>query len=181
MYEETIATPLIMAGPDIAAGAVCVTPASHVDIYPFIMQATGEDRPDMYDGQPGRSLFALAGGEAKDRSVLAEYHGMGSTAGAFALRHDKWKYVHYVAYPPQLFDLERDPEELVDLAGDARYEDVVVQCRARLRAICDPAEVDARAKRRQAELLERNGGRDAVIARGDLGFTPAPGVALEFD
>jgi choline-sulfatase len=145
------------------------------------MQATGEDRPDMYDGQPGRSLFALAGGEAKERSVLCEYHGMGSTAGAFALRHGKWKYVHYVAYPPQLFDLERDPEELVDLAGDARYEDVVVQCRTRLRAICDPAEVDARAKRRQAELLERNGGRDAVIARGDLGFTPAPGVALEFD
>jgi choline-sulfatase len=47
--------------------------------------------------------------------------------------------------------------------------------------MCDPADVDARAKRRQAELLARNGGRDAVIARGDLGFTPAPGVAVAFD
>jgi len=181
MYEETIATPLIMAGPDIAAGVVCDTPASHVDLYPFIMQATGEDRPEMYDGQPGRSLFALADGEDRDRSVLSEYHGMGSTTGAFALRHGKWKYVHYAAYPPQLFDLEHDPEELVDLANDTRYADVIAQCHERLLRICDPREVDARAKRRQAELLAQHGGRDAVIARGDLGFTPAPGVALAFD
>jgi choline-sulfatase len=181
MYEETIAAPLIMAGPDIPAGVVCDTPASHVDVYPFVMQATGEDRAEMYDGQAGRSLFALAQGDAKDRSVLSEYHGMGSRTGAFALRHGQWKYVHYVAYPPQLFDLRSDPEELNDLAGDARYADVVAQCRERLLRICDPAEVDARAKRRQAELLAEHGGREAVIARGDLGFTPAPGVASTFD
>jgi len=41
--------------------------------------------------------------------------------------------------------------------------------------MCDPADVDARAKKRQAELLEQNGGREAVIKRGDLGFTPPPG------
>ena len=123
----------------------------------------------------------VAQGEAKDRSVLSEYHGMGSRTGAFALRHGHWKYVHYVAYPPQLFDLRSDPEELNDLAADPRHAGVLAQCEARLRAMCDPAEVDARAKRRQAELLAEHGGRDAVIARGDLGFTPAPGVALSFD
>jgi choline-sulfatase len=47
-----------------------------------------------------------------------------------------------------------------------------------LHKICDPAEVDARAKRRQAELLEENGGRDVVIKRGDLGFTPPPGYPI---
>ena len=45
----------------------------------------------------------------------------------------------------------------------------------------DPAEVDARARARQQELLDANGGRDAVIERGDLGFTPAPGAAIAFD
>ena len=35
-----------------------------------------------------------------------------------------------------------------------------------------------RAKRRQAELLEENGGRDVVIKRGDLGFTPPPGYPI---
>jgi choline-sulfatase len=181
MYEETVAAPLIMAGPDIPAGAVCDTPASHVDVYPFILEATGEDRPGMYDGQPGSSLFALARGEARRVDVISEYHGMGSRTGAFMIRVGKWKYVHYVAYPPQLFDLERDPEELRDLAADPAHAQVVAQCRERLLRICDPEEVDARAKRRQAELLTQHGGREAVIARGDLGFTPAPGVAVNFD
>jgi len=40
---------------------------------------------------------------------------------------------------------------------------------------------DARAKRRQAELLARFGGREAALARGDLGFTPAPGTAAEMN
>ena len=44
----------------------------------------------------------------------------------------------------------------------------------------DPEEVDARAKRRQAEQLERHGGREAVIARGDLGYSPPPGHPADF-
>jgi choline-sulfatase len=103
---------------------------------------------------------------------------MGSTTGAFMIRHGKYKYVHYVAYPPQLFDLESDPEELADLAEKPEFAQVVATCRERLHKICDPAEVDARAKRRQAELLEENGGRDVVIKRGDLGFTPPPGYPI---
>jgi choline-sulfatase len=181
MYEETIAAPLILAGPDIAARARRDVPASHVDVYPFVLEAVGANTPDMYDGQPGHSLFALARGDVPDRSVLCEYHGMGSTTGAFAIRHGRWKYVHYVAYPPQLFDLEADPEELRDLAGDPAYASVLDECRAQLMRICDPGEVDRRAKKRQAELLERHGGRDAVIKRGDLGFTPAPGVPVDFN
>ena len=45
--------------------------------------------------------------------------------GRFMLRVGKWKYCHYVAYRPQLFDLESDPEELGDLAGDARFADIL--------------------------------------------------------
>ena len=94
------------------------------------------------------------------------------------IRHREFKYVHYVAYPPQLFDLKNDPEELHDLAAEPTYAKVLEECRDRLYAICDPAEVDARAKKRQAELLEANGGREAVIKRGDLGFSPPPGYPV---
>ncbi|MBI3938318.1 MAG: sulfatase-like hydrolase/transferase [Betaproteobacteria bacterium] len=180
MYEEVAGVPLIMAGADVPRGKHVRAPASHVDVYPTIMECVGEDVPDMYDGHPGFSLFRLAGGEQPGRTVLSEYHGMGSTTGAFMIRHGKYKYVHYVAYRPQLFDLENDPEELRDLAGDPAYAGALAECRAKLYAICDPAEVDARAKKRQAELLELNGGREAVIARGDLGFTPPPGYPAVF-
>jgi choline-sulfatase len=105
---------------------------------------------------------------------------MGSTTGAFAFRHGRYKYVYYAQYRPQLFNLEKDPEETTDLAPDPTYAVVLAECEARLRTLCDPQAVDARAKARQAEQLAAAGGRDAVIARGDLGFTPAPGVSPDF-
>jgi choline-sulfatase len=40
--------------------------------------------------------------------------------------------------------------------------------------------VDRRARKRQAELVAANGGREAVIERGDFGFTPAPGTVADF-
>jgi hypothetical protein len=49
------------------------------------------------------------------------------------------------------------------------------------RAALDPEATDARAKRRQADLLAQFGGREKALARGDLGFTPAPGTAAEFN
>ena len=37
------------------------------------------------------------------------------------------KYCHYVACRPQLFDLETDPEELTDVAGEPRYAAIVAE------------------------------------------------------
>jgi choline-sulfatase len=105
---------------------------------------------------------------------------MGSTTGAFAIRNGRYKYVHYVKYRPQLFDLGNDPDETVDLAADPRHAALLLECEAKLRALLSPEDVDARAKKRQAEQLERHGGREAVIARGDLGFSPPPGTRAEF-
>ena len=105
---------------------------------------------------------------------------MGSSTGAFAVRVGKWKYVHYAKYGPQLFDLEKDPEETIDLAEDPKCAKVLEECRSKLYEVCDPDEVDRRARQRQAELLALHGGREAVIKRGDFGFTPAPGTAADF-
>jgi choline-sulfatase len=113
--------------------------------------------------------------------VVWEYHATGSTAGAYMLRFGCFKYCHYVGARPKLFDLEADPEEMVDLAGDPRYAKEVADGERRLRAVLDPEATDARAKARQAALLASFGGREAALARGDLGFTPAPGTAAEMN
>jgi choline-sulfatase len=68
----------------------------------------------------------------------------------------------------------------MDLAEDPRHAKVLEQCRTALYRICDPQEVDRRARARQAELIAANGGREAVIQRGDFGFTPAPGTVADF-
>jgi choline-sulfatase len=180
MYEEIAGVPWILAGPTVPAGKRVDAPVSHADAFPTILEGVGVPFASIKDGHPGFSLFHIANGLEPSRTVLSEYHGMGSTTGAFAVRAGKWKYVHYVKYPPQLFDLERDPEEMNDLAGDPACKSALEECRRRLFELCNPEDVDRRAKARQRELLDANGGREAVIARGDLGFTPAPGFAPDF-
>jgi choline-sulfatase len=181
LYEETCGVPLIVAGDTIPQGQVIDTPASLLDVYPFIVDCVGESDARMIEvDHPGISLARLAGGERPPRTVLSEYHGMGSTTGAFAIRNGRYKYVHYVKYGPQLFDLDSDPDEATDLSTVPRYAAVLKECDSKLRAMLSPEDVDARAKRRQAEQLARYGGREAVIARGDLGFSPPPGLRPEF-
>lgn len=179
MYEESAGVPLILAGPDIAAGAQCATPASHVDLFPFFLECVGAPAPR--GSYHGVSPLALAAGAEAGRAVLSEYHALGSTGGITMLRKGRWKLVHCVRYRPQLFDLQSDPEELVDRAGDPGCGGVLAGLEAELRRFCDPEEVDARAKRRQAELLARHGGREAALARGDLNYTPAPGQAPDMN
>lgn len=180
MYDEIAGVPLIIAGPGIPAGKRVDTPVSHVDCFPTIVETAGVPFAEVKDTHPGISLLEIAEGAKPKRTILSEYHGMGSTTGAFAVRVGKWKYVHYAKYEPQLFDLDKDPDETRDLASDPAHAAVLAECRAALYSVCDPVEVDRRAKARQAELLAKNGGREAVIARGDLGFTPAPGFAADF-
>ncbi len=180
MYDEIAGVPLIMAGPGVPTGKRIDTPVSHVDCYPTIVETAGVPFASVKDTHPGVSLLDIAAGKIPVRNVLSEYHGMGTTTGAFAIRNGKWKYVHYAKYVPQLFNLETDPDETNDLAADPNHGGILAECRAKLYAICDPDEVDRRAKARQAELLATHGGREAVIARGDLGFTPAPGFAADF-
>ena len=181
LYEESAGVPLIVAGPDFPSGRVIETPVSHIDCAPTILAAAGE--PSRVRGRelPGASLFDVANGGKPTRPVISEYHATASVAAAYMLRFGRYKYCHYVAHRAQLFDLAEDPEERVDLAADPRYGGTLAEGERLLRAALDPEGTDERAKRRQAELLTSFGGRQKALARGDLGFTPAPGTAAEID
>ena len=106
---------------------------------------------------------------------------MGSKTAAFMIRKGNHKLVYYVDYPPQLFDLVSDPEEVTDLAGHANAQPILDDLVAELRKICDPEAIDRQAKQTQKELLAVSGGRAAVVARGDLGFSVPPGFKPQFD
>ena len=175
LYEEAAKVPMILAGPGVPAGAVRRDPVSHVDVYPTVMECVGAAAPEA----SGASLF----GAIPARSVLSEYHASSSRAGEYMIRHGKWKYVYFVRYPdqPQLFDLERDPEELRDLGTGKAFTHEVSFLHQKLLSLLDPMEVDQRAKRRQAELVAANGGREAVIRRGSFAYSPPPGFKAEFN
>ena len=175
MYEESVGIPMILAGEGVAVGATCTTPVSLTDVFATVLEAVGCAEPPPAGSE---SLFALARGASPARTVLSEYHASGSREAAFMLREGSHKYIRYVTYPPQFFDLAADPEELTDLARDPSSALLIARMESLLRERLggDPVEVDARVKARQAALLAAHGGREAVIARGDLPYSPPPGV-----
>jgi arylsulfatase A-like enzyme len=46
-------------------------------------------------------------------------------ASLCVIQDDHYKYVHFAALPPLLFDLERDPDQFVNRAADPTYADIV--------------------------------------------------------
>jgi choline-sulfatase len=173
MYEESVGVPMLLAGPDVPAGRVVTTPVGLVDVFATVLDAVGSPGAAPSSGQTLAGMWETPDAE---RTVFSEYHASGSREAFFMVQDKRYKYVRPVTYPAQLYDRHKDPEELRDVIADPDYADVVESMETRLRARLDPAEVDARAKKRQAELLEENGGWEAVQRRGDLPYSPPPGV-----
>jgi choline-sulfatase len=176
MYEESAGVPLIMAGADIPEGAVCREPVSLVDCYQTIVDCVGAPRHPDDAALPGTSLFEILNGSAPHRTILCEYHAAGAATGAFMIRKGSYKYVYYIGMPPQLFDLDLDPQEERDRGQDPRYSGVASDCETLLRRVVDPEAADRQAFADQAARIDQLGGRDAVLARGSFGFSPVPGT-----
>ncbi len=179
LYEESCAVPLIMAGPDIAAG-VCDTPVSLIDLSVTIAEHFDQTiEGDDAHGEPvGGNLKDIANQPYnEERVVFSEYHAVGAVSGAFMIRKGHWKYNYYVGFEPELFDLQQDPEELVNVANEQANADIVAELHAELLAICDPHEIDALAHADQNKMVENYGGREKALAMGAPGATPPPQVA----
>ncbi len=175
-YEEAGGVPLIVAGDGVPAGRLCATPASLVDAYQSILQGAGVADPDA-DALPGRSWFDLAArADDPERIAFSEYHAARSPSASYMIRQGRHKYIHYVGYEAELFDLDADPEELNDLAGDAAHGDQLRRFEATLRAMLDPEAVDRRANAAQKALIESRGGPDAVMENlvTEKFYTPVP-------
>ena len=175
MHEESVGIPLIMAGPDIPQNKVVSTPVSLVDLFPTVIENAGLETLESDKDLPGTSLISIArSDDQKDRVVFSEYHGAASVSGVFMLRKGSFKYIHYVSFPPELFDLEKDPEELTNLSEMPEYSEIIDQFWAILKDIVDPEKIDALAKKDQAALIQKFGGAKKIIESGGLSGTPVP-------
>jgi choline-sulfatase len=170
-----MAIPLIVAAPDLPGGRICKTPASLLDIYPTILEGAGIAPPSDFT-PPGQSLWHIARSpDDEQRIIFGEYHGASSPSGGFMLRKGRFKLIYYVGFPPELFDLQADPEELQDRSGDSAFAAIRAELEHELRRRVDPEAIDRRAKRDQRETIERNGGAEVLAERGVYQGTPVPG------
>lgn len=148
-FEGSARVPLMIAGGGMPAGLV-ETPVSNLDLCPTLCDLAGIDMSAIEPWTDGQSLVPLAKGQSRSEPVLMEYAAEGSYAPLVCIRDGRWKFVHCEIDPPQLFDLDADPLELTNLAGDPAHAGRVAEFMARVRARWDMARYDAEVRESQA-------------------------------
>jgi arylsulfatase A-like enzyme len=149
-HEVSVRVPLIIYDPraeaDATRGTASQALVEAIDLVPTFLDATGA--PPAYHRLEGRSLEPLLHGETPadwrddvfseiDYAFYAARQTLGvgpSEARGYMIRTERWKYVHFLNFPPQLFDLLNDPDELQDLGRDPAPEDIRREMHNRLLA-----------------------------------------------
>jgi len=167
MYEDSVAIPMIVKGKGVPKAAVNETPVSLVDMYKTAVLSCGSSLSDAEKDLPGTDLIELAQGESRDRYVLSEYHDGGSSTGMFMVVSQRWKLVAYPGHPPQLFDLQNDPNEDHDLADNPDYAAQLEEAQTAMQSFLDPETVNDRAMSKQGEIVAQMGGAEKIVARDD--------------
>ncbi len=135
-FEGSARVPLIVHKPGTFAARRVHESVSTIDLMPTFAEITHDGNPPPYAMPPdGRSLLPHLEGRGGHDEVIGEYLAEGAIAPLFMIRRGRWKFVHSTPDPDQLFDLETDPLELVNLATDPACRDVCREFRT---------EVDAR-------------------------------------
>lgn len=138
LYEEMMRVPLIVRHPGEDGGVVNDRLVSAgYDLYPTILAYAGIEPPEP---TLGRDLSPIVAGDDPDpwREYLVCETTRNDLDGRM-VRTGRYKYVLYHNARPneQLFDLETDPGELVNLASRARYRSVLDRHRDLLVEWCE--------------------------------------------
>ncbi len=147
-FDSAMRVPLIVYDPSSAANAtrgLSMTDfAECVDVVPTILDAL-EITPPTHRME-GRSLLAQIRGQ---QDHVAREFTVGSLDYAYReartflkrnvfecnglmVRDDRYKYIHWQGFRPQLFDLQEDPDELRDLGEDKALQSVQSRMREML-------------------------------------------------
>jgi choline-sulfatase len=91
----------------------------------------------------GTSLTGLIdGSDTQEREVFSEMHTAGVFATCFMIRRGPYKYNYVHGEDVQLFDLENDPDEWNNLAGQPEYRELEEGLKARILEQFDPDKIE---------------------------------------
>jgi len=122
-YEELVNIPMIVRWPQggISGGRRVAGLISLVDVVPTLLSALGEPVPDVCDGADALSLLRGESDAARDHAIIEctdDPRGLRLKTVVTASR----KLTHYHGHDfGELYDLEQDPGELVNLWTDPAY------------------------------------------------------------
>jgi arylsulfatase A-like enzyme len=137
MYEPSIRVPMLLRYPArVKPGTVETRMVTNVDVGPTLLEIAGAPVPAHMQG---RSWLPLMDGRPvawRDAFLYEfyEYPAVHCVRKNRGVRTDRWKLIHYWEQPQEweLYDLQNDPDEVRNLAGDPRFAAELARLQARL-------------------------------------------------
>jgi choline-sulfatase len=119
-FQDACRIPLIISAPGKFGTGRVSKSVSSIDLLPTLAEIAADGGAfDLGAPIDGRSLLPHLNRTGGHDEVIGEYCGEGSIAPLLMIRRGPWKYVCSTPDPDQLFNLESDPLERKNLAGDA--------------------------------------------------------------
>jgi choline-sulfatase len=149
-FEPSARVPLIVSSPGRIPPGRHAEAVSLLDVAPTLLEvARAGPVPEM----GGSSLVPLLHGRPSDRPsvVAAEYLAEGVTSPAVMIRRGRHKFIHSEDDPDQLYDLDTDPLELVNLAEHPAHAELCSELREEVATRWDLAELGRRVLESQRE------------------------------
>lgn len=114
-FESSVRVPLLISNPKEFIPHRVTQNVSTLDILPTMCDFVGT-KPLPGLPMDGLSLVPHCLGKPGHDTVIAEYTGEGTVSPLMMIRRGKWKFTISLTDGSQLFNLQDDPLELVDLA-----------------------------------------------------------------
>jgi choline-sulfatase len=153
-FEPSAHVPLVVWAPGRAPAGRVVEPVSLLDLAPTLLELVAHPRAEELAAElDGASLAPLLDGRAAARpaAVVAEYLAEGVNSPALMIRRGPHKFVSCGADPDQLYDLDADTHELVNLADRSAEEDLRAAFRDEVAARWDVDALERRVIESQRE------------------------------
>jgi arylsulfatase A-like enzyme len=164
VYEPSIRVPLLMRGPGVPRGATARQLVTNADLAPTILDAANATPGRVEDGRSLLDLVRDRGVEWGRELLIEGGTPLGLTFSA--LRNYRWKYVEHTDGEKELYDLERDPDELNSLHADPAFGRLQATLAARLHALQTCAGRSCRSRPALRLHVRRRGCRFVTAVRG---------------
>jgi choline-sulfatase len=130
-YDWSSRVPLIMAGPGIPRHHRVRSNCGQADILPTLVElAAGRTWGGYPEPPDGKSVMPLLRAEDPERAAVSEIFSEGVAAPYVMLRKGRYKITVVEHDPPQIFDMQADPDELSNLAEDPAHAALSAQLQA---------------------------------------------------
>ncbi len=134
LFERSCRAPLIIAAPGMKGSQVSRSLVEFVDLYPTVVDFCGLKLPHQVAGKSLRPVLEKPDTSIKDIAFTLVTRGQ-KLYGQSA-RTNRWRFTQWSDGQAELYDHERDPEELHNVANE--HADVVSDLRVRLQSIPKP-------------------------------------------